>query len=133
MKVETRAVTMVADDQQGAINAYAWSPNGGHLAFSLNNVAGVGRIHIWSTADGELRQVTPDHFESGSPAWDPDGDYLFYISDRQYAPQLGSFEWNYLLDRESMERTGFELHSIGKSQVEQIGPVLAPPALLARP
>jgi tricorn protease len=24
------------------------------------------------------------------PAWDPDGDYLYYLSDREYAPQISS-------------------------------------------
>ncbi len=86
---------LVADDIRGAIGDFEWSPHGGHLAFSLNNEAGVGRIHIWSAATGELNQITSDHFESGSPAWDPKGDYLFYISERSYAPQISNLEWNY--------------------------------------
>jgi len=89
------AEVLVADDIRGAIGDFEWSPHGGHLAFGLNNEAGVSRIHIWSVADGKLHQVTSDHFESGSPAWDPAGDYLFYISERSYAPQISNLEWNY--------------------------------------
>ena len=33
----------------------------------------MSRIHIWSVADGKLRQVTSDHFDAYNPAWDPDG------------------------------------------------------------
>ncbi len=86
---------LVADDIRGAIGDFEWSPHGGHLAFSLNNEAGLNRIHIWSVADGALRQVTSDHFGAANPAWDPAGDYLFYISERSYAPQISNLEWNY--------------------------------------
>ena len=90
---------LVADDIIGAIGDYEWSPNGGHLAFSLRNEAGVSRLFIWSVADGELRQVTSDLFDAANPAWDPDGDYLFYISERSYAPQISNLEWNYAGNR----------------------------------
>ena len=93
------AEILVADDIRGAIGDFEWSPHGGHLAFSLRNEAGVSRIHIWSVSDGELRQVTSDHFTSGNPAWDPSGDYLFYISERSYAPQISNLEWNYAGNR----------------------------------
>ena len=90
---------LVADDIMGDIGDYEWSPNGGHLAFSLRNEAGVSRLFIWSVAEAELRQVTSDHFNAGNPAWDPDGNYLFYISERSYAPQISNLEWNYAGNR----------------------------------
>ena len=93
------AEVLVADDIMGAIGDFEWSPHGGHLGFSLNNEAGISRIHIWSVADGELHQVTSDHFSSGNPAWGPGGDYLFYISERSYAPQISDLEFNYAGNR----------------------------------
>ncbi|HSN55927.1 MAG TPA: S41 family peptidase [Candidatus Sulfomarinibacteraceae bacterium] len=91
--------TEVADDILGRIGDAAWSPDSGHLAVSLNNEAGVRRIHIWSAASGELRQVTSDLHSSSDPAWGPDGDYLFYISERSYAPQISNLEWDYAGNR----------------------------------
>jgi tricorn protease len=91
--------TLVADDVWGAITEIAWSPNGGHLAFGLRNDARVGRIFIWTVATGELHQVTSELFTSTDPAWSPDGDYLFYLSERSYAPQISNLEWNYAGNR----------------------------------
>jgi len=99
--VETKERVEIADQRNGLIGGLSWSPQGGHIALSLNDDSGFGSIWVWSRGDGQLRRVTDEIFNEFSPAWDPNGDYLFYISDRQYAPQLGSFEWNYLLDRES--------------------------------
>ena len=97
--VANGAETLVEDDIWGAIGDFEWSPHGGHLAFNLRNQAGVARIFIWSVGSGELHQVTPDHFNSGNPAWDPDGNYLFFISERHYAPQISNLEWDYAGNR----------------------------------
>ncbi len=85
----------VADDIWGSISDYRWSPDSAHLAFSLNNEARMARIFIWSASGGEPRQVTSDLFDTYSPVWGPEGDYLYFISERHYAPQISNLEWNY--------------------------------------
>ena len=99
--VETREVIEVADEARGPLRDYTWSPNGGHLAFSMTDPTDFRSIYVWSLAERRLHRVTGEYFHEWNPAWDPDGDFLYYLSDRQFAPQLGSFEWNYLVDRET--------------------------------
>ncbi|PWB74638.1 MAG: peptidase S41 [Holophagae bacterium] len=89
----------IADHIWGAIFDYAWSPDGGHLAFSMGNPAQVSQLHIWSVADGTLRTITSEYFDATTPAWSPDGSYLFYLSNRSYAPMISDLEWNYAGDR----------------------------------
>ena len=101
LEIGSRELTLIADEANGQLRDYTWSPYGGYLAFSLTDDTGFSSIHIWRRADGSLHQVTSDLFHEWNPAWDPDGDYLYYLSDRSFAPQLGSFEWNYLVDRET--------------------------------
>ncbi len=95
-------ITEIADDPWGQIRDYAWSPQrrppGVQPAATTN---GFGSIAVWSAADGELRRVTDEMFNDFEPAWDPDGDYLYYLSDREYAPQISSIEWNFATDRET--------------------------------
>jgi tricorn protease len=85
----------VANDIFGQMFDYEWSPDSGHLAFSLNNENGFWRIHIWSVSGGEPRQVTSDLFDSYAPVWGPKGDYLFFVSERHYAPQISNLEWDF--------------------------------------
>ena len=99
--VETREVIEVADEARGPLRDYTWSPNGGHLAFSMTDPTDFSSIYVWSLAERRLHRVTDEYFHEWNPAWDPDGEFLYYLSDRQFAPQLGSFEWNYLVDRET--------------------------------
>jgi tricorn protease len=68
---------------------------------SLSDDTGFRSVYIWSVDDKKLRRITGPYFSEFEPVWDPAGDYLFYLSDREFAPQIGSFEWNYLVDRET--------------------------------
>jgi tricorn protease len=56
-------------------------------------------IYIWSEKDGQLRKITDELYNAENPAWDPDGNYLFYLSDRQFAPQISTVEFNYATNR----------------------------------
>ncbi len=89
-----REVVEIADDTRGRIFDYAWSPNGGHLAFSMRDVNGFNSIYIWSVSDGVLRRITSAYHEEYSPVWGVEGNYLYYLSDREYAPQISQIEWN---------------------------------------
>jgi tricorn protease len=95
LTLEGKKLAQVAAERRGFVRDYAWSADGGHLAFSLSNANGFRSIHIWSLADNQLRKVTDELFNCREPAWDSDGNYLYYLSDREYAPQLSTLEWNY--------------------------------------
>jgi tricorn protease len=43
--------------------------------------------------------VTDELFNEESPAWDLDGDFLYFLSDRDFAPQISTFEWNFATNR----------------------------------
>jgi tricorn protease len=94
-----KKVQKVARETRGLINDYAWSPGGSYLAFSLSNVSGFNSVQIWSAADNSLHQVTSEMFNSRQPAWDPDGNYLYYLSDHEFAPLQSRGEANYAIAR----------------------------------
>jgi tricorn protease len=101
VSVKDKKVVEVADDRGGRLQDFTWSPRGGYLAFSMESPNGFRAIHIWSKQERRTRKITSDMFHEFEPTWDPDGDYLYYFSDRQFAPQLGSMEWNFVQDRET--------------------------------
>jgi tricorn protease len=94
-----RKVTTVASTTRGQIGDYTWSAKGGYLAFTMRGGNNMGRVFIWSPGDGALHPVTDGVFNAFNPAWDPDGNYLYYLSDRDYAPQISRAEYNYATNR----------------------------------
>jgi tricorn protease len=101
LTLDDKKVVQIADEKRGQLRDYTWSADGGHLAFSMTNPQSFRAIYVWSVSDNQVRRVTGDFFTQYSPAWDPDGNYLYFLSDRDYAPLIGSNEFNYALTRET--------------------------------
>jgi tricorn protease len=90
-----KKLVQVADDPRGQIRDYTWSPKGAFLAFSMNDLSGTRSLHIWSATDGQVHRVTDETWNEEAPSWDPEGEYLYYQSERQFAPQISQVEWNF--------------------------------------
>jgi tricorn protease len=101
LTIADKKVVEVADDAFGGVFDYAWAPGGQQLAFSLQNANGNRTLHVWSAADAKLRRVSDELFNSENPAWDPEGNYLYYTSEREFAPQISSVEWNFAGSRQT--------------------------------
>ena len=96
-----RQIIEVADDPRPFGTAYDWSPNGAFLAVELGDPNEFGSIHLFEVETRTMTRVTSELWNDFSPVFDPGGDYLYFLSDRQFQPQIGSFEFNYAADRET--------------------------------
>jgi tricorn protease len=96
-----RKIVEIVNAHRGQIRDYTWSPRGNFLAFTMANPNLFASVNIWSAADGKLRRVTNESFNAYNPTWDPQGNYLYYLSDREFSPQLSSSEFNYATNRQT--------------------------------
>jgi tricorn protease len=100
--VDDKKLTEIAKSRRGGggtIRDYEWSRAGNHLAFSMPNENGYSSVHIWSARDNQVRRVTSTYFNANTPSWDPEGTYLFFQSDHEFAPLISSVEFNYATNR----------------------------------
>ncbi|MCK9996890.1 MAG: PD40 domain-containing protein [Candidatus Krumholzibacteria bacterium] len=74
------------------IQAWNWSPQGGWLTYSKSEENNFSSIFIYNVADGKTHRVTTDFTEDGSPCFDDEGKYLFFVSARSFNPTLGGFD-----------------------------------------
>lgn len=93
--------TVVYDSPYNAVSDYEWSPDSQWLTFSNQTENGFSAVYLWSRKSGQVRMATDGFFNDFAPAFSYDGKHLYFVSDRQFAPQIGSFEWNYVANRES--------------------------------
>jgi tricorn protease len=99
LEVASRRLTQVAADSGGNVGDQAWSPDGRWLAFSLSHASGFRSVYIWGMADNALHEVTSEMSDSYEPVFDREGKYLFFLSDREYAPQISGLEWDFATNR----------------------------------
>ncbi len=78
---------------------YTWAPAGDYLAFSLTRESGLRALYLYSVAEDETRQISEGMFSEYQPSFSPDGEHLFFLGDREFAPQISQREWNYAVNR----------------------------------
>ena len=101
LETESREVRQIADEPRGRIDDYRWSPRGGYLAFTVSVASRMNSVFIWESATGTVRQVGGARFNEYNPAWDPKGEYLYFLSDREYSPLISTTEWNFATNRQT--------------------------------
>jgi tricorn protease len=75
--------------EQEAIAEYVWSPDGRWLAYVKQAWTGYRSIYLFDRLAEQVHRFTGDQTDDFSPAWDPEGRYLHFLSNRTTNPLLG--------------------------------------------
>ena len=91
-----RSLDWISDDELYDFR-FRWSADSRWVAYARPASTSNHAIFLFDTRDGKLTQATSGYLNDTSPAFDPDGKYLFYLSDRAFDPVYGSFDnsWTY--------------------------------------
>jgi tricorn protease len=67
------------------------------LAYSRAIANGNLAIHLYDTGNGQLHQATSGYYTDWHPSFDPDGQYLYFSTTRNFEPMYGDFDnsWTY--------------------------------------
>ena len=75
------------DESPGArISRLAFSPDGRFIAYVWSPTHDVSIIRVCKLKTGEIHDVTSALRIDTNPAWDPDGNYLYFLSTRDFNP-----------------------------------------------
>ncbi len=78
---------------------YEWSPSGRYLAFSLTQSNQLRALYVHDVRDGATHQLSEGLYSEYQPVFSPDGVHLFFLADREFAPQISGREWNFATNR----------------------------------
>ncbi len=72
--------------EHGRVENIAWSPDGRWVAYDFPETPHTSCIKICDAKTGETHKVTTSDFTSYSPSFDPEGKYLYFLSNRELNP-----------------------------------------------
>ena len=77
------------------ITNYSWSPDSKWIAYDKAQQTGISVVYLYSTVDKKITAVTGDLVNSNSAVFDPEGNYLYFLSDRDYNEVLGNYDFEF--------------------------------------
>lgn len=79
----------ISENREGA-GDLAWSPDSKWLAFTMTAMNTFQQIKLYSVEQQRTIALTDDRVNSTDPAWDPSGDFIYFLSDRNLNTSVGS-------------------------------------------
>ncbi|MBX3043592.1 MAG: PD40 domain-containing protein [Candidatus Kapabacteria bacterium] len=93
--IATKKQTNVAKSQIWNISDFEWSPDSRWIAYVDYPESRFGQINIYSLETGKSIPVTSEMYSSYNPKFTPGGRFLLFVSDREFNPSMGNFEYNF--------------------------------------
>ena len=83
----------------GPLSAFevSWSADSRWMTYHRDLENGNNAVFLYDTENGRRHQVTSGFYSSSRPVFDPDGEYLYFVSQRHFEPSYSSVDegWAY--------------------------------------
>jgi len=86
------------DSGEWEIRSYEWSPDSRFLAYTLAIPNGFNQVRIWDGKEKRTHVLSDSMFNSRGATWDPEGNYIFYLSERAINPYLDRAEARFIVN-----------------------------------
>jgi tricorn protease len=80
------------------VSDYSWSPDSKWIAYSFVQFNRNNRVFLYSLEQNKSLPVTSDFFDSLNPSFDAAGDYLYFLSYRNFDTRIDIFEDDHVIE-----------------------------------
>jgi tricorn protease len=85
-------------DENG-LTTYIWSPNSEDVVFVKNNENRYSSLWHYNLKGKRIIRLTDDMSSEANPAFSPDGQQLYFTSERDYNLTFSSYEFDYMFNK----------------------------------
>jgi len=82
--------------ERWGIQDYVWSPDSRWVVFTSNGANMNETINLYNLKKGETHVLTDEMSTAWSPSFSPDGEYLYFLSNRTFNPIMGRQDQNHV-------------------------------------
>jgi len=88
---------MKNDEFYWEVSDYTWSPDGKWVAYSFVEFNRNNRVFLYSLEQNRSFPVTDGFYDSMNPSFDANGEYLYFLSYRDFTTRIDIFEDNHVI------------------------------------
>lgn len=96
INVETGELKAIDKAERNEIRDFSVSPDSDWIAYVKDSSNGQGAIWVYQLSTGKKHALTNDTFGDSSPVFSKDGNFMYFLSNRDFNLDFSSFEFNYL-------------------------------------
>jgi len=82
--------------ERWGIQDYVWSPDSKWVAYSKMEQSLNESVFLYLLTDKKVHRVTDQTYTDWSPSFDPEGRYLYFLSNRHFVPIMGFVDQNHI-------------------------------------
>ena len=105
LNTQTKENKLLGESAVDEFEDFHWSPDSKWVAFTEQVHNQFRQVKVYGIADGKVTAVTTDRYDSFSPAFSPDGKWLYLLSDRNLKSVVkspwGTYQPEPFLDRKT--------------------------------
>ena len=96
--IHTGVIKEVDNATENEIRDYSFSSDSRWITYTKESKNSHSAVWVYNTESGETKQLTTDEYSDFSPVFSKSGDYLYFMSNRNYNLNFSSHEFAYLYD-----------------------------------
>src|SRR5271157_532220 len=93
--IDAKKPVQIDQGKYSDITDYGWSPDSQWVAYAKTAENQNNVVYVYSLGDKKITAVTTSFTESRNPVFDPDGKYLYFLSNRDYNEVLGVYDFEF--------------------------------------
>lgn len=97
--INTGLVKEVDKATENEIRDYSFSHDSRWISYTKESMNSHSAVWVYNTETSEAKQLTTDEFNDFSPVFSKSGDYLYFMSNRNYNLNFSSHEFAYLYNK----------------------------------
>ncbi len=89
--------------QGGLMNfSVSWSSDSRWMAYTKSQTNNTAVIFLFDTKDNTSHQVTSGFYSDANPSFDPDGKYLYFLTNRHMQPVYSDMDWAFIYPKSTV-------------------------------
>jgi tricorn protease len=101
VEIDEKKPALVDQARYWEIRSYDWSPDSKWITYAKPHETRFYSVYLYSLESKKITPVTTEFTNDYSPEFDPEGEYLYFLSDRDYKALRSAFDFTIAYQKET--------------------------------